>query len=169
MLARLFRPVRAAASALPIKPAAPARPKGTVAAADPLQIPAPQPPTAEVEGDGPVGNLDRLAVISGRDCLAFQGEACTVCHDRCPVPGSIVIVDGLPQVEPAVCVGCGVCHDVCPAPDTAVRVVPRPPGLPRPASALIPPPGASQSAPPSPPASHSPFPSLDPRPDVEDV
>jgi len=96
------------------------------------------------------GDYTHLAVIAGRYCLAYQGTACTSCHDRCPVPGAIVIEQGLPRVEPAICTGCRICHVVCPAPDNAIRIVPRPPGLP--------PPGAAA------PAANSPLPSLAPQP-----
>lgn len=167
MLARLFKPVRAAAAAFPTAQPAP-RPPGAIPARDPLARPA--GPTASVPfesappANAPVANLDRLAVIAGRDCLAYQGTTCTVCHDRCPVAGAILLEQGLPRVEPAVCIGCGVCHDVCPAPDNAVRVVPRPPGLPRPGGA-----NTTSPAPANPPPAHSPFPSLEPRPEVEDV
>lgn len=74
-----------------------------------------------------------LAIIAGRDCLAYQGTFCTACHERCPVAGAIAVERGLPRVVPETCTGCGVCHEACPAPENAIRVVPRPPGLRRPA------------------------------------
>ena len=70
-----------------------------------------------------------IAVIAGRHCLAYEGTGCTVCVERCPVPGALVLEQGLPRVVPAVCTGCNVCHEVCPAPGQAIRLVPRPPGL----------------------------------------
>lgn len=67
---------------------------------------------------------DRVAVIQGRYCLAYT-SFCTVCSERCPVPGAMKVERGIPMVVPEVCTGCGVCHDVCPAPKNAVLVLPR--------------------------------------------
>ena len=107
MLTRLFRPVRAGVEAAlaPGRAAAPGRPLDA--------------------GDGSM-----LAVVAGRDCLAYQGTPCRVCVDRCPVAGALVLEQGLPWVVPDCCTGCRVCHEVCPAPVNAIRIVPRPPGLP---------------------------------------
>ncbi|RME68454.1 MAG: hypothetical protein D6781_10965 [Verrucomicrobia bacterium] len=76
----------------------------------------------------PIGQPDpqRLAVIAGRFCLAYQGTLCSTCRERCPVEGAILIERGLPRVDPTHCNGCRVCHDVCPAPTNAIRIVPRP-------------------------------------------
>jgi Pyruvate/2-oxoacid:ferredoxin oxidoreductase delta subunit len=71
-----------------------------------------------------------LAVIAGRDCVAYQGTVCTLCADHCPVEGALVMAEGLPRVEPARCTGCRLCSDVCPAPTNAIHIVPRPSGLP---------------------------------------
>jgi Na+-translocating ferredoxin:NAD+ oxidoreductase RNF subunit RnfB len=133
MFARLFRPVkRAAVAVLPANPEA----------VGPMK---PAPLASPISA----GDYTHLAVIAGRFCLAYQGTHCTSCHDRCPVPGAIVIEQGLPRVVPDVCTGCRICHVVCPAPENAVRIVPRPEGLP-------PPKGRGAH-----PASF-PFPSLDP-------
>ncbi len=130
MLARLFNPVkRAAAAALP--------PAATAAAS-------PAPPAEDLSV------YSMIAVIAGRHCLAYQGTDCTICVDRCPVPGALVLEQGLPRVVPDLCTGCNVCHGVCPAPGQAVRLVPRPPGLPPPPAAKLPP-------------ARSPFPVLPPR------
>jgi Pyruvate/2-oxoacid:ferredoxin oxidoreductase delta subunit len=68
---------------------------------------------------------DRVAVIQGRLCLAYIDGYCSVCYERCPVPGAIQFQDGLPMVVPEACTGCGVCHDVCPAPQNAILFTPR--------------------------------------------
>ena len=67
---------------------------------------------------------DRVAVIQGRFCLAYT-SFCTVCAERCPVPGAMKVEKGVPMVVPEACTGCGVCHGVCPAPTNAVLVIPR--------------------------------------------
>lgn len=67
---------------------------------------------------------DRVAVIQGRFCLAYT-SFCSVCAERCPVPGAMKVEKGIPMVVPDACTGCGVCHDVCPAPTNAVLVLPR--------------------------------------------
>lgn len=71
-----------------------------------------------------------LAVIAGRFCLAYRHSFCSVCRERCPVPGAVVVERGLPRIDPALCNGCRICHDVCPAPVNAIRLVPRPAGVP---------------------------------------
>lgn len=70
----------------------------------------------------------QLALILDRFCLAWQGSFCSVCVERCPVPGAIATEMGKPRVSPETCTGCGICHDVCPAPKNAVFLVPRKPG-----------------------------------------
>jgi Na+-translocating ferredoxin:NAD+ oxidoreductase RNF subunit RnfB len=71
-----------------------------------------------------VAGENSVAVIQGKYCLAYEDIPCTTCHDRCPVEGAIVVEDGLPMVEPAVCTGCRVCKEVCPAPSEAILMVP---------------------------------------------
>lgn len=78
----------------------------------------------------PVEHVDappRVAVIQGRACLVQKSLMCSVCAERCPVPGAILRERGLPRVVPDVCTGCGVCHDVCPAPRNAVLMLERRP------------------------------------------
>lgn len=91
-------------------------------------------PAADPDRSGSANTtmVDQIAVIAGRHCLAYQGTGCSVCHERCPVSGAIVLERGLPRVVAAVCTGCRICHEVCPAPENAVRLVPRPPGLAKP-------------------------------------
>lgn len=87
-------------------------------------------PDAPPATDAPAAPaMETIAVIAGRHCLAYQGTGCSVCVERCPIPGALVLAQGFPRVVPDVCTGCRVCHDVCPAPENAVRIVPRPPGL----------------------------------------
>jgi MinD superfamily P-loop ATPase len=76
------------------------------------------------------GSGAQLAIIAGRHCLAYTGSFCSVCRERCPVPGAVVIERGLPRIDPAACTGCRICHEVCPAPMNAVRMIPRPSGGP---------------------------------------
>jgi len=70
--------------------------------------------------------VDVVAIISGRDCLAYQRTFCSTCYERCPEEGAIVMRDGMPMVMTDKCTGCRVCHDVCPAPVNAIRIMPRP-------------------------------------------
>jgi Pyruvate/2-oxoacid:ferredoxin oxidoreductase delta subunit len=86
-------------------------------------------PTATVgaraaSAPAPAADGPTLAVIAGRHCLAYQGSFCSVCRERCPVAGAIVIERGLPRVDASLCNGCRICHDVCPAPTNAIRLVP---------------------------------------------
>ncbi len=57
-------------------------------------------------------------------CLAHQGTFCSVCVERCPVPGAMELVDGKPIIDASICTGCGVCQYVCPAPENAILLMP---------------------------------------------
>jgi len=63
--------------------------------------------------------------IREADCLATT-SFCTVCSERCPVPGAIFIELGRPRVDRDLCDGCGICVGVCPAPINAFDKVARP-------------------------------------------
>jgi ferredoxin len=83
----------------------------------------PEPPPAP-----PVqAPLHAKAFLRAAACLAWQGSFCTVCSERCPVPGAITLdAAARPVIDPARCTGCAVCKAVCPAPNTALLVlVPR--------------------------------------------
>ena len=66
------------------------------------------------------------AWIDRMNCVAWTGSFCTVCSERCPVPGAITLEQGRPRVAESVCTGCGVCHGVCTAPVNAVGIMPLP-------------------------------------------
>lgn len=73
------------------------------------------------------------ARIDPQICLAYQGTGCTVCAERCPVPGAIVMDAARPRIDQETCTGCGACQHVCPAPQNAVGILPtfvRPGGRP---------------------------------------
>jgi Pyruvate/2-oxoacid:ferredoxin oxidoreductase delta subunit len=77
----------------------------------------------------PKENAATVAVIKGRDCLAYRGLMCSTCYERCPEEGAIVTERGIPRVVGDLCTACGICHDVCPAPTNAVLMIGgRPPG-----------------------------------------
>lgn len=77
----------------------------------------------------PLVRTDQVAVIQGRHCLAYQQEYCSVCYERCPVPGAIDFNEGMPRIVLETCTGCAVCRDVCPAPENAILMTPRRPGF----------------------------------------
>lgn len=62
--------------------------------------------------------------IDGEACLATR-TMCSVCVERCPRPGAIVVEAGRPRVVAAACDGCGRCLAVCPAPSLAIGLVAR--------------------------------------------
>jgi ferredoxin len=90
----------------------------TVAATRP-DIPAPTaaPPAIAIAADQVPRVLDSA-------CLATR-SFCSVCVERCPRPGAIVVEQGRPRVVPAACDGCGHCIAVCPAPVLAFVLVAR--------------------------------------------
>lgn len=62
----------------------------------------------------------------------FEGKACTICADMCPIPNSSgairMVKDKDGGMKPEVyagCVGCGVCEELCPANEAAIVVKPR--------------------------------------------
>lgn len=65
-----------------------------------------------------------VAQIERQACLAYTGSFCTVCAERCPVPGAIELSAGKPRIVAETCTGCGVCAFVCPAPSNAVILMP---------------------------------------------
>jgi len=54
-------------------------------------------------------------------CLATT-SFCSVCVERCPIEGAIVVTHGRPRVEPSRCDGCGRCVAACPAPILAFEL-----------------------------------------------
>jgi Pyruvate/2-oxoacid:ferredoxin oxidoreductase delta subunit len=74
----------------------------------------------------PAAVLNHVAVVQGRFCIALT-SFCSVCVERCPVPGAMVSQRGMPTVVPEVCTGCGICFDVCPAPRKAVLMLTKKP------------------------------------------
>ena len=64
------------------------------------------------------------ATIMKPSCLAWNGSFCSVCAERCPVPGAIAVESGRPRIVESQCTGCGVCAFVCPAPGSAVIIMP---------------------------------------------
>lgn len=86
---------------------------------------------AEAEGStpSPFDRTDKVAVIQGRHCIAYQQSYCSVCYERCPVPQAIEFNEGMPRIVLEVCTGCGICREVCPAEENAVLLVERRPGF----------------------------------------
>ncbi len=82
-----------------------------------------RPPKAGGDAGAPV-QCEAVAVIQGRRCIALT-SFCAVCVERCPVPGAMQVINGMPSVVPDVCTGCGICQQVCPAPTNAVLMLPR--------------------------------------------
>jgi MauM/NapG family ferredoxin protein len=66
--------------------------------------------------------MGRAALLAPQ-CLNRLGTACTVCIERCPVPGAIAMHAGLPVIDDKTCTGCGICHHVCPAPTPAILIL----------------------------------------------
>jgi len=64
------------------------------------------------------------AHVSPLDCLNRLSNTCSVCVERCPVPGAITFGGDVPEVNERLCTGCGMCQYVCPAPTNAILVLP---------------------------------------------
>ena len=96
---------------------------GSTAPAAPEAAATPVPPAAPPAPTTPVA---LIAIVAGRHCLAYRGSFCSVCRERCPVPGAVIVERGLPRIDASACTGCRICHDVCPAPVNAIRLLSRP-------------------------------------------
>ena len=62
----------------------------------------------------------------------FEGKACTLCADMCPIPSPMsaiaMIADSAGGMRPEIydgCIGCGACQDVCPTTIPSIVVKPR--------------------------------------------
>ncbi|WP_437662419.1 4Fe-4S dicluster domain-containing protein [Sorangium sp. So ce1182] len=85
---------------------------------------APAPPPWRRGGAGgalPSGAVPRLAPHA---CIAIE-SFCSVCVERCPAEGALVMELGRPKLTEDRCTGCGRCVEVCPAPVNGFSVVPR--------------------------------------------
>jgi Pyruvate/2-oxoacid:ferredoxin oxidoreductase delta subunit len=70
--------------------------------------------------------VDGVVRVLEQHCLAWQRSFCTVCSERCPEQGAIVLDLARPRVVASACTGCGSCIQVCPAPINAFEIVARP-------------------------------------------
>jgi ferredoxin-type protein NapG len=61
----------------------------------------------------------------------FEGKACTLCADMCPIPNPLSAISMVPSGsgnKPEIydgCIGCGVCQEVCPTSIPSIVVKPR--------------------------------------------
>lgn len=68
-----------------------------------------------------------VAEWSHERCRTSQGEACSLCHERCPKNAIRLVKDEgaeipHPVVNRNACIGCGQCENYCPATPKAIRV-----------------------------------------------
>ena len=59
-------------------------------------------------------------------CITFQGEACAICVNACPVGSSALALDseGRPVLKLEGCVACGVCVRECPTTPSSFTIAP---------------------------------------------
>ena len=62
----------------------------------------------------------------------FEGKACTLCADMCPMPNPLSAIEMISTssgiVRPEIydgCTGCGVCQEVCPTEEPSIIIKPR--------------------------------------------
>ncbi|WP_433926203.1 4Fe-4S binding protein [Sorangium cellulosum] len=87
----------------------------------PAEAPAPSSRRGEAGCALPPGAVPRLLPHA---CIALE-SFCSVCVERCPAEGALVMELGRPKLDEGRCTGCGRCVEVCPAPVRAFSVVPR--------------------------------------------
>jgi Pyruvate/2-oxoacid:ferredoxin oxidoreductase delta subunit len=115
--------IAAARSASPVaQPADPEVPQRDAAELT-TQPPTPRSALHDAPRVVPDGLVPRVIASA---CLAAT-TSCSVCVERCPVPGAIAVADHRPRVVAARCTGCGICIQRCPAPVLAFELEPRGP------------------------------------------
>ena len=74
-----------------------------------------------VDAIGKMSEEERLRTQIGRAvwhkdrCIAAKENVrCTACERHCPVK-AITLVEGVPVLDSAKCIGCGACENLCPA------------------------------------------------------
>jgi Fe-S-cluster-containing hydrogenase component 2 len=67
-----------------------------------------------------------VAQVQPYSCLGARGQVCTVCAERCPVPGAVRVEGLRVSIAADLCTGCGECRDACPAPGGAIVLWPAP-------------------------------------------
>lgn len=102
-----------------------AEPLAATEVEEPVVMPWERPKRRPSASDGPrrpavVGTFQ----IATDKCLVYRGTVCSVCRERCPIPGCIELVDHRPVISSDLCDGCGLCVAGCPAPILAIRFVP---------------------------------------------
>jgi Pyruvate/2-oxoacid:ferredoxin oxidoreductase delta subunit len=90
----------------------------------PRPIPVAPPPSASPAPPSRALPPTLVPVIAASACLAAT-SFCSVCSERCPRPGAIVLAGRVPRVVEAACDGCGRCIATCPAPTLAIGLTPR--------------------------------------------
>ncbi len=95
-------------------------------AVTPSSAPSPSSKLASVSAAAIGARLPPMLVpaVLEHACLATT-SMCSVCVERCPRPGAIVVTGGRPRIVPEACDGCGRCLAVCPAPIMAFTLVSR--------------------------------------------
>jgi ferredoxin len=74
----------------------------------------------------PAIRIDGVVRLERARCIAWANAPCTICSERCPTPGAIVLDElARPRVEPSACTGCGDCIQLCPAQVNAFEIVGR--------------------------------------------
>ncbi len=57
-------------------------------------------------------------------CLAYNGQICDYCFDRCPFKREAIVMENRkPRVIEANCTGCGICEYFCPAPGKGIKIL----------------------------------------------
>jgi len=63
------------------------------------------------------------ARVNKRTCLAWRGNPCLVCYERCRF-NAIALDRERPEVKADRCTGCGACEETCPTAKASIRVMP---------------------------------------------
>lgn len=87
--------------------------------------PSPQPPPPPWAAP-PAATLAGTPRVRPHACLAYRGF-CSVCSERCPVEGALLVEQGRPRVIPEACTRCGACVSACPAPINGFEITPEEP------------------------------------------
>jgi ferredoxin-type protein NapG len=79
-----------------------------------------------------VNNVTQLELDLLEKLDKFEGKACTLCADMCPIPNPMSAIAMVPDANggkrPEIydgCIGCGACQEVCPTSTPSIVIKPR--------------------------------------------
>jgi len=77
-------------------------------------------------------NVNKLELELLEKLRGYEGKACTLCADICPIPNPLSAIAMIPTPNggnrPEIydgCIGCGACQEICPTQNPSITIKPR--------------------------------------------